>query len=400
MLPNVKINFGQGGIGTVAPMEDGVAGLLATAVAVSGKFELGKAYLLVGLEDLETLGVTSGSTGANANLYKCVKDFYEEAGNGSKLWVMGVPDTVTIDEMVDKSGDYAIALVEAAKGAIRILMVKVSDASSYSPTVTGGIDSKVMTAAMKAQALAEHVTESLYAPLMVLLEGRHYSGTASDLTSLSTHAYNRVGIVIGDSEVSSTGAAVGLVAGRLAAIPVQRSLARVRNGAIKTETMYIGGVAAELGKPEVVHDAGYICPRTFVGKSGYYWADDMLATGANDDYQLIPRRRVVDKAYRIAYQTLVEELAEEISVNAEGGIAAPLAKSIEAKVESAIANGMTADGNLGVDPSDANDQGVMCEIDTKQNIVKTSKLKVKLRVKPYGYAKFIEVDLGFSTEAN
>ncbi len=402
MLPNVKINFGQGAIGSVEPNEDGVVGLLASAAAVSGKFDLKKPYLLTTLADLESLGVTSTSNGANGNLYKCVKDFYSEAGSGSKLWLMGVPSatTDTIEKIVDKDGPYALPLLEAARGSVRILMVKVTDAPGYTPSVTTGIDGKVIDAAENAQKMAEYVTETHYAPLLVLLEGTHFDESKiNSLPVLSLGHYNRVGIVIGDSVEKSKGAAVGLVAGRLASIPVQRSLARVRNGAIKAETMYIGSKEAELGNPDKVHDAGYICPRTFVGRAGYYWADDMLATGADDDYQLIPRRRVADKAYRIAYQTLVEELAEEIPVNKEGSIAAPLAKSIEAKVESAIANGMTAEGNLGVDPSDANDQGVVCKIDTKQNIVKSSMLKVKLRVKPYGYAKFIDVDLGFSTEA-
>ncbi|GAB1403045.1 hypothetical protein MASR1M74_02230 [Lentimicrobium sp.] len=58
---------------------------------------------------------------------------------------------------------------------------------------------------------------------------------------------------------------------------------------------------------------------------------------------------------------------------------------------------MTANGELGNDPSNQNDTGVECLIDTTQNIVATGFLKVGLRVKPYGYARYINVELGFKT---
>jgi hypothetical protein len=120
-----------------------------------------------------------------------------------------------------------------------------------------------------------------------------------------------------------------------------------------------------------------------------------LATKVTDDYALIPRRRVIDKAYRIAYTTLLEELNEEMPVDDEGRIPAPVAKSIQNNVERAIMNNMTAYKNLGNDPSNPNDTGVECYIDTNQNVVATSKLDVRLRVKPYAYPKYIDCYLGF-----
>ena len=58
---------------------------------------------------------------------------------------------------------------------------------------------------------------------------------------------------------------------------------------------------------------------------------------------------------------------------------------------------MTAQGNLGNDPSDSSDTGVECKIDYDQNILATSQVKIGLRVKPNGYAKYIDVELGFKT---
>lgn len=53
--------------------------------------------------------------------------------------------------------------------------------------------------------------------------------------------------------------------------------------------------------------------------------------------------------------------------------------------------------NLNIGASDPNDMGVTVFINPDQNILATSRLQVKLRIRPYGYAKYIEVDLGFQT---
>ena len=395
MLPRVKITFENGALGGVAPSEDGVCGLVAYATAVSTTFALNHPYLITKLAGLEALGVTSSATGVNSQLYKTVKEFYSEAPEGTKLWVMGVATSVTIDKLTDKDENNISPLLTAARGAINILMVKM--ASDGTPTMSGSIDADVLTAVSNLQELAEDWTENKYAPFMCLVEALSYSGNAATLPDLTARSDNRVGVVLGDTVSGSANAAIGLVAGRLAAEPVHRSLARVRSGAIKSDTMYIGSVAAELGDPDVANDLGYIVPRTFVGKSGYYWSDDHLATAVSDDYCSIARRRTIDKAYRIAYRTLVDEIAENVPVNTDGKLAAYHCKGVETSVESAVVNSMTSEGNLGNDPDDANDLGVQCYIDPDQNILATSRFEANLKVKPYGYSKYIDVKLGFKT---
>ena len=394
-LPYVRINFANGAIGGSAAMDDGC--IICSAAAVSGKFALGTNYLITSLKELEAMGINAASTGANANVYKCVKEFYDEAPKGTKLYIRGAATSVTVDQLVDKTLEHARSLLEYAAGDIRTLMVKVTDASGYAPTVTHAIDAKVETAITKAQTLAEAAAEDLKAPVLVLLEGRHYSGVPANLPNLTELTDNRVAVVIGDTVSGSKGAAVGLLAGRIARIPVQRSVARVKDGAMKATEMFIKDAVAESGSPELIHDKGFICPRTFVGKGGYYWSDDSIATGPTDDYSLIPRRRTIDKAYRIAYLAMLEQVSDEIAITKEGKIASAVCKNMETVMESAIINQMTSVGNLGNDPQDPNDTGVQAYVDPDQNIVATSRLNASLRVRPYGYSKYIEVDLGFQT---
>lgn len=86
MLPNVKIDFAKGLLGAVGAMNDGVVGLIATATAVTQTingnsvttFALNTPYKITALDQLVEKGINSASTGANANLYKCVKEFYDE----------------------------------------------------------------------------------------------------------------------------------------------------------------------------------------------------------------------------------------------------------------------------------------------------------------------------------
>ena len=397
MLPRVKIHFENGVLGQVAEMADGCLGLLALgAVAVADTFALGKAYKLKGVASLEALGVNAEN---NPLLYKNVKEFYNEAGNGQEVWLMGFDATSTFASILDRdNASGAKALLLAANGKLRGLIAFKSPKAGYTPEIKHGIDDDAYTALIKAQLLGDWATEERYAPIFTLIEGYAYNGTDTDLTDLRTMTYNRAGIVIGDTVSGSKNAAMGLVAGRIAASPVQRKISRVKTGALTAQEMYIGSKLVETADVEGIDEKGFITFRTFVGKAGYFIADDHLATAASDDYNSISNRRVIDKAYRVAYTTLIEDLNDEVPISSDGGLSPAWCASVEADVENDIIAQMTANGNLGNDPADANDTGVDCAIDRDQQILSSGKFVAGLRVKPNGYAKYIDVNLGFKTE--
>ncbi|MDR1120041.1 MAG: DUF2586 family protein [Dysgonamonadaceae bacterium] len=399
MLPRVKIFFENGALGSTAPSADGVVGLVATAAEVVGNdgLKLATPYVLRKLDDLVALGVTAQAADANAFLYRHVKEFYSEAGEGAELWLMGFSNTETPSDLVDASSNTAKSLICAAAGRIRVLGVLFNPADGYEPEISAGVENYLPEAMLNAQALAQWATNTLYAPLFVILEARGFNGNVTALTDLSTYSYNRVGVLLGDTQENSGGGAVGLLLGRIARVPVQRHIGRVRDLALTTLTAFIKNKAAELADVETINDKGYITFRTFTGKAGYFFADDSLATATGDDYRSIARRRTIDKAYRIAYSTLIEFLNDEIPITDAGELVPGMAKSWESEVEAAIIQGMTSEGNLGVDPNDPQDTGVKCFIDYAQKVVSTGKVEIVLRVKPYGYAKYIDVKLGFIT---
>ncbi|MDE6483487.1 MAG: DUF2586 family protein, partial [Rikenellaceae bacterium] len=132
MLPRVKINFANGALGQVEAMADGCLGFLAIgAKEIEGddNFKLGKAYTLKKLSALEELGVTEEN---NPNLYRNVKDFYAEAGDGAELWLMGFADTDTFAKVLDKdNAEGAKSLLLASNGKLRGLLAFKTPADDY-----------------------------------------------------------------------------------------------------------------------------------------------------------------------------------------------------------------------------------------------------------------------------
>lgn len=398
MLSGVKINFSNGALGSVSPSADCVSGMVATGSAVTGtgKLSLGTSYILYKLDDLVALGVTSASSDVNASLYKDVKDFYEQVGDGAELWLMVFPSTAKQSDLVDKEQDYAKKLIQAANGRIRTLIVSYTPAAGYSATITDGLDADVKIAMKNAQVLGEWATNTLYAPLFTLLQAREYdNANMTQLADLTEMSYDRVAILIGDTITSSKGAAIGILAGKIASIPVQRHIGRVKDGALVATELFIGDKDPYLADVETLNNKGYITFRTFTGKAGYFFSDDCLATEITDDYRSIAHRRTIDKAYRIAYKIMLNHVNDEIPVKNDGTLVPAMCKSWQQEIVSGIYNEMTSQGELGVDSTDSTDKGVKCFIDYNQNILSTSQLNMSVQVKPYGYAKYININLGF-----
>lgn len=396
MLPRIKISYMNGQLGTVGESPDGLFAIVCVATAVQDKFELKKGYSVRSMADVADLGITKAN---NAQLYKHLEDFYSEAENGTEVVLFGVPESEALTNVLNKDTGSARDLITSMNGKLRALFVSGKSEAAGEAGETGKdvLARSVLDALLVAQALAEWATEDLYAPMFVILEGIGFTGSA-EVENLAPKAYNRVGVVLGDNVKNSTGACLGTLAGRLSQIPVHRNVGRVRDGALYPPAMYLGD--REVGEASslvaVLYDKAYITPRTYVGKSGYFFADDRLACESTDDYAHITNRRVIDKAYRIAYDALLEYMLDEIEVNEDGTMQTGVIKAWQQSVENAINRSMTAAGELS---SGDSGEGCECYIDAAQNVLATSKVEVVLRVRPYAYARYIDVQLGFLVNA-
>lgn len=373
----------NGQLGAVAESRDGLLALvLLGAASVNGKFETGKPYIIYGPSSLDDLGVTESN---NARLVELVREFYTAAPEGTPLYIAGFTGSMT--EFCNKDTGSLVKLVEQLKGDIRGIVL----AGTVTDEATEGIADDVIDAVPVAQLAAEHCADALYAPVFVILEGRSFE-SAADLPDMTKSNYNRVAIMVGDTKKDSKGAAVGLLAGRIASAPIQRNIAAVIDGELAVGGLYLGDklIDESMDAVRTAHDKGYLVPRIHMGRAGYYFADDTMCCAKTDDYAHLTARRTIDKAARIAYDTLIDFLQTEVEVNDDGTLQAPVVKSWQAEVESAIDAQMTASGEL----SAVGGSGCRCLIDAMQNVRSTGQIVVSLSVRPFGYARDIVCKLG------
>lgn len=384
-LPKIIFTIGNGNLGRLGSEVRKTPSLILTGNTVSDGVQLGKAYQIFSLQDAIDLGIKKD--GDNAFAYKHILQFYSQVGNGS-LWFMLVSDGTSLTEMADVNGEYAPTLIGAAKGSIRVLgLVKKP---TEEPTISEGMDADVKAGVVKLQALAEHFAER-YMPFRAIVSANNFSSTPSELFDFNTANYNRVAVLLSNTD-GEKDAAIGLALGRLASIPVQRNIGRVKDGAVEQIAAYMTD-----GKPvsdytnawEAIHNKGYIFLRSFAGRAGFYFSDDPTATKEQDDFKPLANGFVMDKAILIAYNALIDELSDDILLSDDGTIHPAIIKSWQNKIENQIDGAMTDNGEI---------SGVKVFIDHNQDILSKGKMEVSISLLPVGYAKRIEVLIGFTTK--
>lgn len=424
MLPRIKIAYLNGQLGTVGESPDG---LFALVVNMRSSELAGIPIKIRSVDDLNQYADKGMNEDSEPHVYKFVRQFYSEAEVGTEVYLFGVPLNTSASAVFSLESEGMLRyLLIATKGAIRGLLVGPLFASGgVNPVnledgvmpVAGDLDEGVMTTEMSvgddgvatladgdlaqvaplAQALAEWSTTQLYAPIFVALSGVNYA-EAPDFSKLK---YNRVAVLIGDDKQSSGCDCIGLLAGRLASIPVHRNCGRVKDGPLSPVEMFIGDYPVadveQYGIISELYDKRYITPRQHVGRAGFFFTDDNMACDPTDDYAHLAHRRVIDKAYRITYDTLLDMMLDELDVNEDGTLQVGVVKAWQQAVENAINAQMTANGELSASEDGA---GVECYINERQNVLATSKVEVTVKVRPYGYARYIDVNLGFQVTSN
>lgn len=390
--PKVSIGFENGNLGVVATSPDGICSIVASAVA-NGTFALNTVYTVFSLKEAETLGIIASVD--NYELHKTIKEFYAEAGDGTELWIYGVAKTQTLDQLVADSE----ALLMASNRRIRFVILKFAPTAAQ--TVAEGIITGFPATLASAQAIADDFTVNKIHPVVFIIEGYNYSGVPGDLTGFSMTTYNRVAVLIGDTETrtgttASKGAAVGVLGGRIAKNQVHVNIGRVKDGALKPLEFFILDTPVEQVNIDALYDKGFITLTTHVGKSGYYFVDDHLACTVEDDYHFLTRRRVIDKAYVLANGVLTNYVLDDFDL-LDGGKLSPIdARTIEAEMERVIAQEMSAKKELSVDVTKANDTGVQCLVETTNNVATTGIIQGKVKVKPKGYGRYLEFTIGYN----
>lgn len=392
-LPKVKVISQNFGLGQSVQTDDGVVGFLLQGVAAASLAVL-TPKLITTLQAAVDLGIDEDyDTDNSVEVYSAIKEFYDEAKSGAKYYFMIVPQAVDVETMLDKTeANYAVKLLNFAQGKIRLLGIVRNPAGGYEPnTAANNIDLDIINALTTGQALAQEYYDK-FMPFRIALPAHAYAGDAGALVDLKTFDKNKCGIVIGGT--ASGRNAVSLFLGRLASVPVQRNAGRVKSGSLAITEVYIGTetyIEAQ-DDVEVIHDKGFVTLRQHIGKAGYYFTDNPTATAATDDFDSFTNGRVDDKAAYITNQIFVNEILDEVAINATTGqIETAKAKYYQAIILDAINTAMTANNEI---------SGVNVLVDPAQNVLATEKICVEIRVVPVGYAKEFLIKLGFNNPSS
>jgi hypothetical protein len=390
-LPNVKINITNGALGTVDAKNGGVAAMILRGTTKGGEDvqpdPVSTPIVLNSLNDAVKNNITpeyDSERGVNA--YHHIKEFYDEAGEGAKLWVMVVDKSVEMNNLVSaQHPEFAKKLIDAGQGEIRLL--GLTGAVVETPTITKGLQTDVANAINGAQTFVGNYVEKI-APFITVLEGKNWDKSATDIENLREGDDNRVSVALCSSKTDGS-ASIGLVLGRLAKVEEQTRISRVKDGSLSINKAYFSnGEIVDNATAESLHDKGYVVMRTFPRTNGYFFASDYTATKASDDLNRISLVRTIDKALMIAYDTYINSVDDEIEMDSKGQVLASVAKSLETDIEDMVRiqmNGQISSFDAFIDPA--------------QNIISTGQLSVVCKIVPKGYLNEIVVDLGFSNPA-
>jgi hypothetical protein len=389
-VPNVTFKYLNGQLGGTNPTADGVCGLVIQTPAAPAGLALGVSKAFYSLSDAEGVGLTAAyDEEKGVSAYGEIRDFFGRTGGKGELWVMLVINTTSVADICNAQKQMAAKLLADSQGRIRVWGVATNRPSSYTPTLTNGIDQDIYAAVVKAQELRVNYALQRYIPTRVVLPGRAFTGDVSALLDLKQQSNNGVLISLHGRKGSEEGA-VGFLLGIIASLPIQRNIGRVLNGALGVEEAYLtdGVTRAEdlFATQDVLHDKGYVFPQTRVGRAGYYYNDDPTATSNTDDYHSLAHGRAIDKVQRIAYDVYLDRVNDDFALSLTGKMGVAALKSLQGDVEDAVNTIMTSAGEL---------SSFRCYVDPDQDPIGTGKTIVRLNAQPRGYFKVIEVELGF-----
>jgi len=171
------------------------------------------------------------------------------------------------------------------------------------------------------------------------------------------------------------------IAARLAAIDAAEHPGFVRRGPLEMTTLLHDLASSDFASLDT---GGFIGAQSIQGAEGFY-ATDVTRAPAGSDFGTIMRVRVMCLAARVALARMVEELNSSPDVNTDGTIRADVADGLDASVTSYVAR------ELGRRVT-----SVQVQVSRTQNLVTSETLPFKVRMVPRGYAKVIELDLGFT----
>jgi hypothetical protein len=179
---------------------------------------------------------------------------------------------------------------------------------------------------------------------------------------------------------------IGTYCGKLASRNVHEGPDAVRYGGVSAATA-LKPDGINDGHIETLKNAGYVTARQIIGLTGIYITSGQMMSEEGSDYNLVERRRVMDKACRLIRKAQLFSVNDAVKVGKDGspeGIKMLLAQS-ESPLKIMATDGEISGGTV-VAPEG-------------QNILATATLKLKVRIVPLGKLSYIENEIAYRNPA-
>lgn len=277
-------------------VSDGVAMLICPATAQTGTgglaFELDTAYMVASYKEATNMGLTEE---VNPNLLFNVREFFEKAGNGAKLWIVGYTPTaagltVFITDLLEEIIQSTV--VANFDNRPRMLgFVGETDFITTSETTDPLVPEYIQTTAKAIQTMLENLfTESFR--MVAILDGMMMNCAveggivdeqlATRLLNLATLEAPRVA-VLETTSTAGQSASVGQALGILSGVSIATSIGDMTLGSVDQNQYFLDANAGTLintpvakvnrVKCETLGTNQYLFTRTRPQKSGVYFND-------------------------------------------------------------------------------------------------------------------------------
>ncbi|MDL1913048.1 MAG: hypothetical protein FDW93_00760 [Bergeyella sp.] len=377
--PKVSAHISSGNLLRKLSVTDGVAGVIITARKAEN---IGRVEKMYSLSDAESKGYTAEG---EPFIYRFLYEFYLELGGNTELWLLGVEDTMTMEEMVESTHENGCKkLLTFSKGKINL--VGVARHPNKGEEISGGfLDKDVENALLASKSLAEY-QQSINRPVRILIEGRIKDATSEDIFEPREAENTYAGVVLGSSRPDGS-ASLGTALARACKYPAHIKLGNGQNGPLSLTQAYIGKQPIDEINPtelDNLSDAGYILMHTREGSAGYYFGIDNMA--GTYDFRFLAHGRIIDKAQRVATAAATPFLETHMRMSREGEINASDAKYLEETIKAQLNTSLV---------DQVSEVAVL--VDIAQDLINTSTLSIEVKVQPLGYLSWIRITLGLTT---
>lgn len=212
---------------------------------------------------------------------------------------------------------------------------------------------------------------------------------ANILAGFSSFSSKRVAIAAGFATITSQISGRGFIRGAAWAaaafaqrLKISQDIGELAEGALP----FVTALARDERKTPGLDVGGFLTLRTHVGYKGAYVNNPKIMAPAGSDYELIQYRAVMDLGCAEGRASALYYLNKALATNADFKVAEIEAVAIEARVQAALSQALVAPGHA---------TNASAVVDRTVNLITTKKLKVKLRIRPKGYVKDIEMEIGF-----